>query len=319
MTTPTTTVQRDATTTGYVTAMLSSAILSTTAVFIRYLTNTYQMPPLLLAFWRALFVVVTLLLAFGIWRRDLGRVPRSALPFLAIFGGVLAIFNSLWTLSVAFNGAAIATVLAYSSAAFTAVLGRLFLQERLDASKSLAVVLSLVGCVLVADALDPAAWLANPLGIATGLLTGLGYGVYSLLGRTAAQRGLNPWTSLLYGFGFATLLLLVFNLLPTGWLPGTAVAADFFWLGTAWAGWGVLLLLAAGPTVAGFGLYNVSLSLLPSSTANLILTTEPLFTAVLAFLLLGERLTLLQAAGGLLILSGVVVLRVRNGRGVKVA
>ena len=156
--------------------------------------------------------------------------------------------------------------------------------------------------------MDAAAWQVNPLGIATGLLTGLGYAVYSLLGRSAAQRGLNPWTSLLYSFAVATVVLLGFNL-----VAGTAVT-DFLWLGQSWSGWGVLALLAAGPTVLGFGLYNVSLSLLPSSVANLILTTEPLFTAVLAYVLLDERLTPAQMGGGMLILSGVVMLRLRNRR-----
>lgn len=171
--------------------------------------------------------------------------------------------------------------------------------------------LALTGCVLVADALNADAWAVNPLGIFTGLLTGLGYAVYSLMGRAAANRGVNPWISLLYAFGFATLVLAGFNLIPGSILPGTAVSPQaFFWLGRTWLGWAILVLLAAGPTVAGFGLYNVSLSLLPSSVANLILTTEPLFTAVLAFALLNERLTALQIGGGLFILGGVLLLRV---------
>ncbi len=74
------------------------------------------------------------------------------------------------------------------------------------------------------------------------------------------------------------------------------------------------MLLAAGPTLAGFGLYNVSLTMLPSSVVNLILTTEPVVTAVIAYALLGERLSWVQIAGGLLILAGVVFLRVYEGR-----
>jgi drug/metabolite transporter (DMT)-like permease len=174
----------------------------------------------------------------------------------------------------------------------------------------------LAGCVLVAEALDPAAWDRNLVGILTGTLAGLGYAIYSLMGRSAAQRGLNPWTTLLYVFGFATLFFLLANLLPGEMILGTAVSlSDLFWFGKAWAGWGVVILLAAGPTVAGFGLYNTSLGLLPSSVANLILTTEPAFTAVLAYFLLGEQLTAPQILGSLLILAGVVFLRWRNGRG----
>jgi len=75
-----------------------------------------------------------------------------------------------------------------------------------------------------------------------------------------------------------------------------------------------LYLLAAGPTVLGFGLYNVSLGYLPSSVANLIVTLEPAFTAVIAYFLFGERLNGLQLGGSLLILAGVVFLRVYEGR-----
>lgn len=79
------------------------------------------------------------------------------------------------------------------------------------------------------------------------------------------------------------------------------------------AGWGVLLALAAGPTVAGFGLYNVSLSYLPSSVANLVVSLEPAFTAVTACLLFGERLTAVQLAGSTMILGAVAFLRVYEG------
>ena len=65
--------------------------------------------------------------------------------------------------------------------------------------------------------------------------------------------------------------------------------------------------------MAGFGLYNVSLGYLPSSVANLVLTMEPVFTAVIAYFLLGERLNGIQIGGGLMILAGVVFLRIYEG------
>ena len=86
-------------------------------------------------------------------------------------------------------------------------------------------------------------------------------------------------------------------------------ASDLLWLGNRFDGWIILILLAAIPTLAGFGFYNVSLTYLPSSIANLISTTEPAFTAVTAFLFLGERLTSIQMLGSIFILAGVVFLR----------
>jgi drug/metabolite transporter (DMT)-like permease len=300
---------------GYTIGVISAVILSTTAIFIRYLTETYHLPALILAFWRAAMVTLVLFPAIGLIRPTLLKISKRNLAYLLAYGLLLAVFNSLWTLSVSLNGAASATVLVYCSAAFTALLGWWLLKERLDWVKVLVIAVTLAGCVLVSNALDVNAWNANFLGILTGVLSGLAYAAYSLMGRSASQRGLSPWTTLAYIFAFATLFLLAFNLLPGIHLPGAATQpAELLWLGDAWFGWSVLFLLAAGPTVAGFGLYLVSLSYLPSSVANLVVTMEPVFTAIVAYALLGERLEGVQILGSLLILGAVVFLRVYEGK-----
>jgi len=74
-------------------------------------------------------------------------------------------------------------------------------------------------------------------------------------------------------------------------------------------GWGVLLILAGVPTLLGYGLYNVSLHYLPASVANLILTIEPVITAVIAYLVFDERMLAVQIIGSALILAGVLMLR----------
>jgi len=299
---------------GYAFAILSAALLSTSAIFIRYLTKDYRMPPLVLAFWRDVFSALILLVVMTWLRPLLLHVKRQDLLYLLAYGLVFAIFNVLWTLSVSLNGAALATVLVYCSVAFTALLGWWLLKERLGWVKLLAIAFSLGGCVLVSGALRPAAWTVYSMGILTGMLSGLCYATYSLMGRFASQRGLNPWTTLFYTISFAAVVLLLPNVAPGELFPSAAAyGGDLFMLGSAPAGWGFLLLLAVGPTVLGFGLYNVSLGYLPSSVANLIATLEPVFTAVIAYLLLGERLTAMQLTGSLMILAGVASLRVYEG------
>jgi drug/metabolite transporter (DMT)-like permease len=303
---------------GFFIAVISSVILSTTGIFVRYLTINYQMPPLVLALWRAIFVSLTLFIVLGAGKRHLLSLTRSQLGYLAIYGLVLAVFNSIWTLSVSINGAAVATVLVYCSAAFTAVLGRIFMDENLGWVKILAVILCLGGCYLTAGAYDPSVWNSNLIGIITGVVSGLAYAVYSLMGRSAAQRGLNPWTTLLFAFIFAAGFLLIANLTIGSFLPGGAQKpADIFWLGGAVKGWAIIFALAAGPTVVGFGMYLESLSRLPSSVANLIVTSEPVFTSIFAFFILGEILTGVQMIGAVLILGGVLFLQLFDDRRTK--
>ena len=237
--------------------------------------------------------------------------------FLAAYGLVLAVFNSLWTISVALNGAAVATVMAYSSAAFTAVLGYWLLQEKLGTGKIIAVSFSLLGCVLVSGAYDLAAWQLNPAGILTGLASGMLFAAYSLMGRASAGRAINPWSALAYSFLGAAIFLFGINL-GNDLLFGKPLLEDLLWLGNQWSGWGLLLFLALVPTAGGFGLYTVSLGYLPASVANLIATLEPALTAGLAYLVLGEVLTPIQLMGSGLIVASVILYgltrRIRSSR-----
>ena len=295
---------------GYAIAFVGTAIWSTTAIFIGYLTDRFLVPPLVLAFWRDLFVSGALCGAFALAARPLLRLGRKDLVFFLLYGLVLAVFNALWTTSITLNGAAVATVLVYSSPAFTALVGWRLWGERLDALKIGAVMLCIAGCVFVSGAYDRTAWQVNPLGIVIGLVPGLAFAAYSLLGRASSKRGVNPWTATLYTFAFAAAFLLLVQRPGTLlWLSRPLAPGAEGWR-DALVGWGVLLLLAVGPTIGGYGLYTVSLTMLPAATANLIVTLEPAMTAVLAFIVLGERLAPLQLVGGGLILGGVVLLRV---------
>ncbi len=305
---------------GYLTAIVGTAIWSSTAVFIGYLTETYHLPPLVLAFWRDLFVAVALIAAFALFAPALLRLDRRQVRFIIVYGLILSLFNSFWTWAVALNGAAVATVLVYCSPAFTAIAGFWLFGERFDLPKLLAVSMSLIGCVFVAGAYDPQVWQVNPLGIATGLIGGIGFAGYSLMGKTAAQRNINPWTATLYTFASAAVFLLTYNVIGSAssfLVTGSLQAVhppELFWLGDSVLGWSILLLLAIGPTIGGYGLYTVSLGYLPASVANLIATLEPSMTAALAYIFLHEQLTGTQLFGSALIIAGVVILRLSEGR-----
>ena len=301
------TAQSTHTNRGYAAAVGSALFLSMTAIFIRYLTLDYALPALVLAYWREVMVAAALAVVFAIVKPERLRGVRGHTGYLVGYGLVLALLNALWTLSVALNGA---SVLVYSSAGFTALLGWLILKEELTLVKILVVALSILGCALVVNVFNPSMWGLNTAGVIAGISAGLLYALYSIMGRSASQRGLNTWTTLFYIFTFASMFMLVFNLLSGGKIPGSAARPiDMLWLGNAWAGWLILAVLAVGPTLMGYGLYNVSLRYLPSSTANLVVMIEPVFTAIFAYIVLGEVLTVAQLVSGAMILGAVAVLR----------
>jgi drug/metabolite transporter (DMT)-like permease len=294
---------------GYLIALGATVLLSFTSILISYLNRTYALPALVLSFWRALFVSIGMLAALRIIRPSLFRLDRLHWPFMLLYGLTLACFNSIWTYSVQFNGAAVATVLAYISPAIIAILSRWLLNEKITLVKAISIILSLTGTVLVSGAYAASAWKINSGGIVFGLLTGLFFAIYSLLGKKASERSINSWTTLLYSFCGATFFLLLFNLM-TSLFTEESPLSSLLWLGDSVRGWTILFLLAIGPTIGGFGLYMMSLGYLPATVVNLIATLEPALTAVWAYLLFSEQLTGLQLFGGFLILTGVILLRI---------
>jgi drug/metabolite transporter (DMT)-like permease len=174
--------------------------------------------------------------------------------------------------------------------------------------KLVAVGLSLAGCVFVAQAHTAEAWGVNLAGILVGLATGLAFAFYSLAGRWSAKRFASAWTVTAYGFAFATLGLGVLASAQMLMSDGArAIAPGFFSLGARWDGWLILFVLAAGPSIGGFGLYTLSLRYLPASIASLVASLEPALTALIAMPALGQYLSGLQWFGAGLILLAVVL------------
>ncbi|HAT2867787.1 TPA: DMT family transporter [Serratia marcescens] len=301
---------------GYVIAIISAMLLAFTAIIIRALTEYYQLPTFVLAFWRAALVALVLLPLLLLVKPQWARLRREQVVFYALYGLLLALFNSLWTLSVALNGASVATILTYCSVGFTVFLGWVMYSERLTLRQLLVIAISLGGCFLVSNGDSMGNSHFDLLGLLVGMLSGIGYTLYTLGGRVASERGYPVWNTILYVFGFSALYQLAFNVALTAF-PLAAfhgMAGDLWFLshgaqGIQWSGWLLLLALAAGPTLLGFGLYNISLKTLPLAVANLILSLELVFTAVIAYFLLGESMNQLQLLGSALVMGGVLLLK----------
>lgn len=283
---------------GIVIALIATSVWATTGIFIDYLLEHYAIQKLTLAFWRDLMIALGLIVLLSFTQRQALKIRRRDIPFFLVYGFFgLAIFNALWTYSVGYNGPAAATVLAFSSPAFTVLLARPFLKEPLTRRKLIAVALSLAGCALVAEAFSPEVWKVNTPGIVIGLGTGLAFAFFNLAGRWSSRRFASAWTVTTYGFLFAAVGLSL-----------TQRPDTLFTMGTEWSGWIILAILALGPSLIGYSLYTLSLRYLQAGTAGLIATLEPAFTAIMAiFIVPDKQLGAIQWLGTGLILAAVML------------
>lgn len=293
---------------GLLAVACSVLVLSTTGVIIRHISVEYGISPLVLALWRNVFLVMFLAIYLELFYPSLVKVKKEHIGYLTLYGFILSLFNMSWQYSVAINGASVATVLVCMTSLFTLFLARLFFKENLGVVKVVMVLVAFIGAILVTNVISVERLYATVPGLVCGLLSALCYSAYGLFGKSASNRGLNPWTTLLYTFAVAGVFILIYIQIGKLLTPNNE-KLELLYLGTQLSGWAYILLLALGPTLIGFGLCNVSLSKLPASNVSLLMTSEPVFTMVLAFYLLGETLVASQIFGSGLILSAVVFLQ----------
>jgi drug/metabolite transporter (DMT)-like permease len=158
--------------------------------------------------------------------------------------------------------------------------------------------LALGGLVLVLAGAGTGA--LNPLGAALGLAAALVYSTYILTSQGISGRVDARVLSALVCTGAATTL--TFTTALIGQLqPGRLTLG----------GWGWMVCIAVVSTVGAVGLFFAGLRRAGPTSASILATVEPLVTVLLAFLVFGETLTVVQLIGGTLVLSAVLVLQAR--------
>jgi len=269
----------------------------TLGLFFRVLHDDFGLSALTIAFLRAGISLVVLICVLALIRPHLLGIPRRAIPFFIAYGfcGVTAFYVS-YTQAILQTSVTTAVVLLYTAPAFVTLIAWRMWNEPLDKRKIVALALAFVGCALVARAYDPAALSLNIVGLLFGLGAGLTYALYTVFSKAALAR-YSLWTALVYALSFGVLLLA-----PLQTLDAFAPLAQ---QPTAWI---FLLGLALGPTLGSLSLYTAGLGRVPASNASIIANIEPVVASALAFLILGERLEVLQILGGVMVIAGAVVL-----------
>ena len=242
------------------------------------------------------------------WRRpDLLRPPPGTWPVLAGFGACVAAVNLAYYLAIDHLPVGVAVALQYTGPAMlmaaTALLGG---PAGGDPGRLAwtAAGLTLAGAVLVSRAPEGLGALELP-GLAAGLASAVLFAAYLLAAERAGRRGVEPATTLLWGFLVA---VAIWAVAVPWWSWPLAALGD---PGVAAAVLGVGLV----GTLLPFALAVGAVRVISAATAGIAATAEPVFAAGLAWLLLGQHLTPGQLAGGALVVAGVVLAQLAAARG----
>lgn len=228
------------------------------------------------------------------------RISLRDIPlFLGLGLGSILFFTVCYFTAISMMTLSTAAILLYTSPIWIMLMSLLFFHEKLTAQKILALVLAFSGCVLVSGISGGGLTL---VGLLIGLGSGIGYGLYSILGTVALRRyspfTVTTWTFIIAGIGSILIshpvdIVVRFAAAPS--LPGLL---------------GFSLLTALVTAVIPFLAYTLGLRHVEASKAGILATVEPMVATLIGIFVFSEPLTLMSGLGVLLILTAVVILNV---------
>lgn len=287
---------------GAVQIILAAVCWGTLGVFTTYL-NQLGFTSFQIATLRIMTAAVLILVLLpSLWRY---------LSNLTLFQGILLALQSLvgvlgmtacYFMAVRYVGAGIAVSLLYTAPVFSLIFARGLLQECISGRAIMLAVLAVVGVGLT--------MMGNQLvfnaGLIFGLLSGVCYALYGILGKKLMHEHLPPQLVFFSSVTISALVLLC--------LPDTYHTYQHAWhlmsTPSVNAGnnvWYYILGLSLVGTVIPFFLYMKALNKLSATQASVFTIFEPFTAIVLSVGLLHQPINWVQGAGmGLILLAAVL-------------
>jgi drug/metabolite transporter (DMT)-like permease len=277
--------------------ILAGCFWGSMGIFVRRL-STFGFSPIQIVSLRITVAALVFSLLLLIKDSSGFRIALRDLPlFLGLGFGSILFFTICYFSAITIMPLSTAAILLYTSPIWIMLMSVLFFREKLNRIKLIALALAFAGCVLVSGISGEGLTLT---GLLLGLGSGIGYGLYSILG-TIALRKYSPYTVTTYTFLFAA---------AGSWL--VCQPADMISKISATDNLTRLLLFCVltglVTAVIPFLAYTLGLRTVEASRAGILATIEPLVATLVGIVVFSEPLTLLSGLGIALILAAVVLL-----------
>ena len=286
---------------GSVLIILAGCFWGSMGIFVRKL-GTYGFSPIQIVSIRVtLAALIFAMVLFIKDRKGFGISIRDLPLFLGLGFGSILFFTVCYFTAITMMPLSAAAILLYTSPIWIMLMSVIFFHEKLDRKKLTALVLAFAGCVMVSGISGEGMTLT---GLAVGLGSGIGYGLYSILG-TVALRRYSPYTVTTYTFIFAAIGSWIISR-PADLFDKFSNAADCGGL------MAFCFLTALITAVIPFLAYTLGLKSVEASKAGIIATIEPMVATLIGIVIFSEPLTVWSGSGILLILSAVIILNLKR-------
>lgn len=235
-------------------------------------------------------LVLFFLLGYALIKKNTLRVPKSHISMVIALSILFALVVLFFTAAIGKTTVANSLFTFYAANMVTSfLLGSLILREKISVSRIIAIVLALAGLSVYTHAL-----LAGSLGLVYGITAGLCDGISNVLRKKLSS--INRNTVIFFQFligAIFTILVTIFSrqeIIRQVSLRGSILTLIFAFI----------LIAAANLILYGYKNFDVNMG-------AVIMSTELIFAAVMAYVLFHESLATHELIGGCLIFVGSIV------------
>ncbi|WP_394603774.1 DMT family transporter [Fictibacillus sp. UD] len=262
--------------------------ISFSSIFVKW----SEAPVSVQGMYRLLFTLL-LMLPF-VWKQFnfLKKISFKDAALLFSSGAFLALHFLFWMGSLKLTTVASSTILLSLQPVFVMIGAFIVFKEKTSKAAMIGMLVAIIGAIMIG-------W--GDIGISAQHIQG---DLLSILGTIVValhmligQKLLKSIPATLYSFTVfltAVIVFVVYNTFLN--IPMTGYPEKE---------WGIFLLLAIIPTVFGHVLFNWLLKYVTAATISMAILGEPVGATMLAYILIGETLTVSQWIGGAIVLSGL--------------
>jgi DME family drug/metabolite transporter len=233
-------------------------------------------------------------------------VPGPDLVRFILLGVLgVAASNYLYYLAIQRTNVATAIILQYTAPVWVLLYTVARGAQRPSLRRTAAVGLAVVGCALAVGFVGSGTFRIDPLGVTAALLAAFSFAFYNVGGHSVLAR-YDRWKVLLWVLVATAAFWMLVN--P----PWKIVAAHY-----GREQWGFMAVFSLVSVLLPFSCYFAGLQHLEPTRAVVVSCLEPVFSILLAAVILGELLRPMQTIGILLVLVAIVLIQMpeRRARG----
>ena len=266
--------------------------VSTAAILIKLALPSAS--PIAVAFHRLFFSAIIAILIFVFTKREEKvTLDRHLIGLLVLSGILLAFHFALWTWSLDLVSVNSSVIFATTSPLWVGLLSPFVLKERVPRRFYFGVFFAFLGGLIIAVLGKNNTGTSTLPGLLMALFSAWMIAGYLLVGRKVASKmSTELYVSIVYSVAAVVLGIMLFFL-----EKGYQTYSPRIYL--------IFLLLAVVPQTLGHTSMNKALTHLPARIVSLALLFEPVGSSILAILFLKEIPSVVEIAGGILILFGL--------------